>query len=157
MPQGPARKMEAADVWSEARGALDGLPGGAGLNIAHEAVERHARGEAGARVAFRFLSRRGGRREMTWRELSAETNRFADALRRLGVGPGATVFLLAGRIPELYVAAMGALKARCVVCPLFSAFGPEPIRSRMELGDARVLVTTPPLYRRKVAAWRHEL
>lgn len=39
----------------------------------------------------------------------------------------ADVFVLAGRIPELYLAILGALKARCVVCPLFSAFGPEPI------------------------------
>src|SRR5581483_10424367 len=46
---------------------------------------------------------------------------------------------------------------RAVACTLFSAFGPEPIRQRMELGDARVLVTTEPIYRRKIAAWRDSL
>jgi hypothetical protein len=45
------------------------------------------------------------------------------------------VFALAGRIPELYVAALGTLKAGAVFCPLFSAFGPEPIRQRLELGE----------------------
>jgi acetyl-CoA synthetase len=94
---------------------------------------------------------------MTFRDLAEETNRFAGALAGLDVGPGDAVFLLAGRIPELYVAALGALKARCVVCPLFSAFGPEPIRARMEAGGARVLVTTPSLYRRKVAGLRGDL
>ncbi len=143
--------------WSDARGELDGLPRDRGLNIAYEAVDRHARGSAGDRVAFRFLSKGGEIREMTYRELSEETNRFANALRTLDVAPGETIFLLAGRIPELYVAALGALKARAVVCPLFSAFGPEPIRSRMEIGDARVLVTTTALFRRKVASWRDEL
>ncbi len=143
--------------WSDARGELDGLPRDRGLNIAHEAVDRHARGSVGNRVAFRFLSKGGEIQEMTYRELSEETNRFANALRSLDVEPGETIFLLAGRIPELYVAALGALKARAVVCPLFSAFGPEPIRSRMEIGDARVLVTTPSLFRRKVASWRDEL
>jgi acetyl-CoA synthetase len=67
------------------------------------------------------------------------------------------VFLLLGRVPSLYVAALGALKYRAVVSPLFSAFGPEPIRQRLELGDGRVLVTSRRLYERKVAAMRDEL
>ena len=60
--------------------------------------------------------------------------------------------MLAGRIPELYVAALGTLKNGSVFCPLFSAFGPEPIRARLRIGGARVLVTTAALYRKKVAA-----
>ena len=70
-------------------------------------------------------------------------------LRRLGVGAGERVYVLTGRIPELYVAALGTLKNRSVFCPLFSAFGPEPIRARLEIGDARALVTTPLLYQTK--------
>ena len=58
--------------------------------------------------------------------------------------------MLLGRVPELYIAVLGALKAKCVASPLFSAFGPEPIATRLEIGDARVLVTTEALYRRKV-------
>ena len=138
------------DVWVHAREALDGLPSGKGLNMAHEAVDRHLKGPTADRVAYRFLRKDGTTLEMTFRQLAEQTDRFANVLGALGVEPGSTVFLLAGRIPELFVAALGALKARCVVCPLFSAFGPEPIRARMELGDARVLVTTPALYRRKV-------
>jgi acetyl-CoA synthetase len=66
------------------------------------------------------------------------------------------VFLLCGRIPELYVAALGSLKNGSVVTPLFSAFGPEPIKTRLNLGAGRVLVTTASLYQRKVAAIRGE-
>ena len=55
------------------------------------------------------------------------------------------------------MAVLGTLKRRSVVCPLFSAFGPEPVRQRLDLGDGRVLVTTPALYRRKVAPIRHLL
>ena len=84
-----------------------------------------------------------------WRDL---TNRFASALRSLGVGPEDRVFVLTGREPALYIAVLGALKNRSVACPLFSAFGPEPIRQRLMLGDAKVLVTTQSLFRRKVAA-----
>ena len=86
--------------------------------------------------------------------MAAETNRFANALAGLGVQPGERVFVLAGRVPELYIAVLGALKAKCVVSPLFSAFGPEPIATRLEIGDGRVLVTTEALYRRKVEALR---
>jgi len=147
----------AAFRWETARKLLAGLPGARGLNMAHEAVERHARGPLAAKTALRFLARDGAVRDVSYAELSELSNRFANALRDLGVGKGERVFALAGRIPELYVAALGALKNGSVFCPLFSAFGPEPIRTRLERGDARVLVTTDSLYARKVAALRSAL
>ncbi len=137
--------------WADARAKLDGLPGGRGLNIAHEAVDRHASGARRDRVAVRFLSAEGRRRDVTWRELAEATSRFANALRALGVRKGDRVFALLGRVLDLYVAALGTLKYGGVFCPLFSAFGPEPIRARLQLGGARVLVTTPGLARRKLA------
>ncbi len=146
-----------AFTWEAARAAMDGLPGGWGLNIAHEAVDRHADGPRGARVALRFLRRQGGTEDITFVELATLTNRFANVLRELGVAPGQRVFALAGRIPELYVAALGTLKAGCVFSPLFSAFGPEPIRQRLALGAGSVLVTTGALYARKVAGIREAL
>jgi acetyl-CoA synthetase len=136
-------------TWAGARAALDGLPGG-GLNIAHEAVDRWSVGPAGDRVALRFLRRSGAVEELTYAGLRGETDRFAGVLRGLGVQPPDLVFLLLPRRPELYVAALGAMKARCPVAPLFPAFGPEPIRQRLQLGDGRVLVTTDALYRRRV-------
>jgi acetyl-CoA synthetase len=142
--------------WRAARAEMDGLPGG-GLNIAHEAVDRHAAGARGSRTAIRWLSRRSGKRDISYLELRSETNRFANVLQALGVGAGDAVFALSGRIPELYVAALGTLKNRSVFCPMFSAFGPEPIHQRMSIGKARVLVTTPALYKRKVAQLRDRL
>jgi acetyl-CoA synthetase len=147
----------AAFRWEQARGELSGLPGGRGLNIAYEAVDRHAEGPRRTQLALRWLGRRGEVRDLTFDELRGRTSRFANALRSLGVGKGERVFSLCGRIPELYVAALGALKNGCVFCPLFSAFGPEPIRARLQLGGGRVLVTTPALYRKKVAALRSAL
>jgi acetyl-CoA synthetase len=140
--------------WSDARSLLSGLPGGRGLNIAYEAVDRHVAEGSGEREALRWIGRHDERRELTYAELSAESNRFANVLDAIGVRPGDTVFLLLGRVPELYVAVLGALKVRAVVCPLFSAFGPEPLRARLELGSAMVLVTTTSLYERKVAPIR---
>jgi acetyl-CoA synthetase len=143
--------------WAGARALLDGLPGGAGLNIAHEAVDRHAAGPARDRVAIRWLGRDGARRELTFGELARASSRFANVLESLGVRPGVRDFARAGRIPELYVVALGTWKARAVLCTLFSAFGPEPIRARMTIGEAKVLVTTSALYERKVAPIRASL
>jgi acetyl-CoA synthetase len=143
--------------WAAARRALDGLPGGRGLNIAHEAVDRHAAAGRGDRLALRWLGKRGEVEDYSYERLRRLTSRFANVLGALGVGPGERVYVLTGRIPELYVAALGTLKNRSVFCPLFSAFGPEPVRVRMATGQARVLVTTESLYRRKVAALRASL
>jgi acetyl-CoA synthetase len=150
-------RTHAGFSWVEARRALDGLPGGRGLNIAHEAVDRHAVGARRGHLALRWLGRDGQTRDFTYGELCVQTSRFANVLKNLGVGRGERVFLLAGRIPELYISALGALKGGQVFCPLFSAFGPEPIRQRISLGDGRVLVTTTTLFKRKVADIRASL
>jgi acetyl-CoA synthetase len=142
--------------WDDARAALDGLPAG-GLNIAHEAVDRHAAGERANKVALRWRGRAGASRDLTYAELAAASNRFANALRGLGVRRGDVVFALCPRIPELYAAALGTLKNQSIFSPLFPAFGPEPIATRIHLGDGKVLVTTAALYGRKVAPIRERL
>jgi acetyl-CoA synthetase len=142
-------RTRAGFSWEAARRALDGLPGGRGLNIAHEAVARHAAGARRDRTALRWIGKRGAWREYSYGDLHRLSNRFANVLRRLGLRKGDRVFTLAGRIPELYVAALGTLKHGSVFCPLFSAFGPEPIRQRLALGDGRLLLTTDALYARR--------
>jgi acetyl-CoA synthetase len=146
----------AAFTWQAARAELDGLPGG-GLNIAYEAVDRHVAHGRGERLALRWLGKDGAVVDLSYRQLAEASARFANVLRGLGLAKGERVYALCGRVPGLYTAALGTLKAGCVFSPLFSAFGPEPVRARMEIGDARVLVTTEALYRRKVMPWRHEL
>ena len=142
--------------WEAARAELDGLPGG-GLNIAYEAVDRHLVHGGGAKVALRWLGKDGSRQDLTYTQLAAASNRFASVLKSLGIGRGDAVFGLMGRRPELYEAMLGILKNGSVFSPLFSAFGPEPLKARMTIGSARALVTTDALYRRKVEAWRGEL
>ncbi|TAK70499.1 MAG: acetate--CoA ligase [Dehalococcoidia bacterium] len=148
--------VRSAFSWNDAWRQLDGLPAG-GLNIAHEAIDRHAAGVLRECVALRWLGKDGETRDFTFADLRELTNRFANVLAALGVVPGDRVYGLMGRVPELYVAALGTLKHRAVFCPLFSAFGPEPIRARMAIGGAKVLVTTQSLYERKVADIRAQL
>ncbi|MEQ1897084.1 MAG: acetate--CoA ligase [Vicinamibacterales bacterium] len=142
--------------WAAIRQELQGLPGG-GLNIAHEAVDRHAAGPRAHHRALRHLGRDGSVRDLTYTDLARASSRFANVLRTLGLGKGDRVCSLLGRIPDLYVAALGTLKHTSVFCPLFSQFGPEPIAQRLARSDARVLVTTSALYARKVAGLRDQL
>jgi acetyl-CoA synthetase len=142
--------------WAEARTLLDGLPDG-GLNIAHETIDRHVLAGQGMKLALRWIGRDEKYRDYTYAELAAEANRFANVLAQCGVTKGDRVFSLLGRVPELYIAALGTLKNGSVFSPLFSAFGPEPIKARMMIGDAKVLVTSEAFYRRKIEPWRAEL
>ncbi|WP_448871791.1 acetate--CoA ligase [Desulfobulbus propionicus] len=137
--------------WDVVRSSLQGLPNGGGLHIAHEAVDRHANGSLRDRVAIRWLSKEGTTTDLTYGVLQGVSNRFANLLCRLGLRKEERVFWLAGRIPILYAVFFGTLKAGGVFCPLFSAFGPEPIAQRLDRGNARVLVTTERQYRKKVA------
>jgi acetyl-CoA synthetase len=143
--------------WDKARAELQGLPGGRGLNICHEAVDRHAAGPRASVTALRCIAKDGAVTELSYASLRSQTSRFANLLQSLGVGKGDRVFSLLGRVPELYVAALGTLKNTSVFSPLFPAFGPEPIRERLSLGDARVLVTSPQLYERRIAPVRDSL
>ncbi|WNZ48364.1 acetate--CoA ligase [Leptolyngbya boryana CZ1] len=128
-----------------------------GLNIADIAIDRHTKSDRADHIALRFLRKDWNVQDFTYRDLALQTNQFANVLKTLGVGKGDRVFALTGRIPSLYIAALGTLKNGSVVCPLFSAFGPEPIYQRMNRGDAKVLVTTTALYQQKVVALRDRL
>ncbi len=142
--------------WDLARTEHAALPAGR-LNIAWEAVDRQVRAGRGNIIALIWLGKNGERRAISYAELASLSDQFANLLEGLGVAKGDRVCALAGRIPELYVAALGTLKVGAVFCPLFSAFGPEPIRVRLAKSQAKVLVTTAALYQRKVRSLRAEL
>src|SRR6478735_4418876 len=89
-------------TWDQARQALAGLPGGRGLNIAYEAVDRHVAEGRGGKEALRFVRADGGTRSLSYSGLADGSSRFAAVLKSLGVGRGERVFSLLGRSPELY-------------------------------------------------------
>ena len=143
--------------WEALRREFTGVSGGRGMNMAHAAVDRHAEGPLADHLALRWLSPDGDATDFNYRGLMAESNRFANVLRQLGIGRGETVAVFTGRIPALYFAALGTLKNCAVFCPLFASFGPEAVWQRLQRGDARVLVTTSRLYGQKVVDLRRRL
>lgn len=138
--------------WDEIQSHLEGLPNHGGINIAHETVDRYANSDHRDKVALRWIGKNDEIVDYTYGQLKEETNRFANVLNLFEISKGDRVAVLSGRIPALYIAALGILKNRSVFCPLFSAFGPEPIFQRLSRGDVKILVTTKLQYKRKIVA-----
>jgi acetyl-CoA synthetase len=136
--------------WEHERKGLDGLPNGQGLNIAHEAVSRFAVGKSSDQIALRWIRKDRSIQNFAYSDLDKLSSRFANVLTMLGVAKGERVFTLTGRIPELYITALGTLKKVAVFCPLFSVFGPEPVFQRLYKGNAKILVTTKEQYEKKI-------
>lgn len=127
------------------------------FNMARIAIDRHVAAGNGAVTAIRWLGVSGDKIDTSYAELQKQTNRFANALTALGVARGEKVFALSGRLPGLYTSALGTLRHGAVFSSLFSAFGPDPIATRMTIGEAKVLVTTADLYEGKIAGIRDKL
>jgi len=126
------------------------------MNMAYLAIDRPAATHP-EKLALRFVDADDEVVDLSYGALLRQVNRFANMLQARGLERGAVVASLLGRCPELFVTVLGSLKSGMVFSPLFSAFGPEPIRSRLELSAASVLVTTASWYQRKVAPIRKEL
>ncbi|HSI89923.1 MAG TPA: AMP-binding protein, partial [Adhaeribacter sp.] len=140
----------AAFSWEQEKSGLSGLPNDAGLNIAYEAVDRHAEGNLKDQTALRFIKKDRSTQDISYQELKEKTNRFVNVLSQLGITKGDRVFGFLGRIPELYIGALGTLKKTAVFCPLFNVFGPEPVFQRLSRGDAKVLITTKEQFEKKI-------
>ncbi|MDP7110679.1 MAG: acetate--CoA ligase, partial [Myxococcota bacterium] len=136
--------MRASFRWEDIHQELDFLPDG-GLNLAHEAIDRHLATDRRDKVALIWDGKGGVEERYTFADLARLSNRFANVLTGLGIAKGDRVFTYLDRVPEAYVSILGIVKAGAVVGPLFSAFGTEAIKDRLSDSGARVLVTSPDL------------
>ena len=123
--------------WSTVHEALGWKPGEK-VSLGASIVDRHAASE---RVALICVGPNGTERRLTYRELSEASNCFANLLQRLGVEPGDRVAGLMPRGPEVIIAIIGTLKLGAIYVPIFTGFGPDSIRFRLDHGQAKVLVT----------------
>ncbi len=121
---GDYEEQRASFNWEDVAKELDGLPGG-GINIAYEAVDRHVAKGHGSRTAFVWVGKNGEEEIYTFEDLMKRSNQWCDALRNLGVKKGDRVFVFLDRIPELYAAVFGTLKAGCVIGPPLLRFRPR--------------------------------
>jgi len=122
------------------REVLHGSPAD-GMNAAVECCDRWA---ADGRVAINWISRDFAEETVSFAALRDQSSRFANLLRARGIGRGDVVGGLLPRIPELFVVALGTWRVGAIYQPLFTAFGPAAITSRVTSAggsQAKLIVT----------------
>jgi acetyl-CoA synthetase len=118
------------------------------INIAYEAVDRHANSHLKDKVALYYKDDQRNEK-YTFEEMKNNSNKAANVLKQYGdIEKGDRVFIFMPRQPELYFALLGALKLGAIVGPLFEAFMEGAVKDRLEDSEAKVLITTPALLSR---------
>ncbi|URN93243.1 MAG: acetate--CoA ligase [Candidatus Pristimantibacillus lignocellulolyticus] len=117
------------------------------LNMAYEVIDRHVDNGKGDKVAL-IYSDQQREESYTFLQLSKGSNKFANALRKLGIQKGERIFIFMPRTPELYMSALGSLKIGAIVGPLFEAFMETAVKDRLADSEAIAIVTTPALLSR---------
>jgi acetyl-CoA synthetase len=147
-----AQKLEWIEQWTE---VLDWSEPpfakwftGGKLNASANCLDRHVNAGNGDRVAFHWEGEDATRRELTYTELLDSTQRFANALRTFGVGKGDVVGIYLPMVPETAVAMLACARIGAIHNVVFGGFAAEAVRERMEVSEAKVLVTADATLRR---------
>src|SRR5262245_41225332 len=126
------RLFSSAALWE----LFDGDRGS--LNLAHECVDRHA---ATGRVAVRVAHADGRDETITFRELAEWSARFAHWLAARGISAGDRVAIMLEPSLAFYAGLFGAIKRGAIAVPLFTLFGPDGVRLRVDDCTPRLLIT----------------
>jgi acetyl-CoA synthetase len=121
---------------------------GGTLNLAHNAVHRHSRGERAAQAAIIWEGEDGAIVTLTFAELAREVARAANALLKLGVGLGDRVGIFLPMIPETAIAALAIAQIGAIFVPIFSGSGADAAAVRLTDANAKVLITADGFWRR---------
>ncbi|MDR3634195.1 MAG: acetate--CoA ligase [Isosphaeraceae bacterium] len=121
---------------------------GGTINVAHNCLDRHARSSRRDRPALIWEGEDGATRTLSYGDLLSETNGFAGALKRLGVGRGDRVGIFLPMAPEAVVALLACAKIGAIATPIFSGFGAPAVAARLNDCAAKVLITADGTFRR---------
>jgi acetyl-CoA synthetase len=111
------------------------------LNVSHNCLDRHVEAGNGDKVAYHWVGEDDARRAVTYADLLEMTSRFANVLKSLGVQKGDVVGIYMPMIPETPAAMLACARIGATHNVVFGGFSAEAVRERMEVSDAKVLVT----------------
>jgi acetyl-CoA synthetase len=121
---------------------------GGKLNVTYNCVERHAHSARRNKAAIIWEGEPGDTRVLTFGMLEREVNRFANALKSLGVAKGDRVAIYMGMVPELAIAMLACAKIGAAHSVVFGGFSAEALRERINDAKAKVLITADGAWRR---------
>ncbi len=111
------------------------------LNASYNCLDRHVEAGNGDRVAFHWRGEEGEERDLTYAELHTEVQKFANALKDLGVEKGDIVGIYLPMIPEVVIAMLACARIGAPHNVVFGGFSADAVKERMEFSDAKALVT----------------
>ena len=111
------------------------------LNASYNCLDRHVLAGHGHRVAFHWHGEEGEERDLTYAELHADVQRLANGLKARGVRKGDVVGIYLPMIPEVVVAMLACARIGAPHNVIFGGFAPSAVRERLEVSDAKALIT----------------
>ena len=121
---------------------------GGRLNVAENCLDRHVAAGRGDKVAFYWEGEPGDSRVITYAELLAEVQRFANVLKAQGVERGDRVNIYLPMIPEAVVAMLACARIGAPHSVVFGGFSSAALADRINDAEAKVLITADGGYRR---------
>ncbi len=112
------------------------------INASYNCLDRHIEAGIGDRVAFHWRGEEGDERAITYADLHRDVQRFANALKDLGIGKGDVVGIYLPMIPEVVVAMLACARIGAPHNVVFGGFSPESVKERMEVSAAKALITS---------------
>jgi acetyl-CoA synthetase len=111
------------------------------LNASYNCLDRHVEAGRGDRVAYHWRGEQGERRDITYAQLLADVQRFASALKDLGIRPGDVIGIYLPMIPEVVVSMLACARIGAVHNVVFGGFSADSVKERMEFSEAKALIT----------------
>ncbi len=125
---------------------------GGKLNVSYNCVDRHVEAGNGDRIAFYWRGEEGEEREITYADLHRDVQKFANALKDLGIEAGDVVGIFLPMIPEVVVAMLACARIGAPHNVVFGGFSPNSVFERMEVSEAKALITVDGARRKGKAA-----
>ncbi len=121
---------------------------GGKLNIVHNLLDKHLDAETKNKTAIKWVSETGEEKTYTYLEVNREVNKLANAFKDLDIKKGDRIALYMPMIPEAVFTFLATLKIGAIFMPIFSGFGPDAAKVRINDVGAKILVTCNYSYRR---------
>ncbi|MBA2445070.1 MAG: acetate--CoA ligase, partial [Nocardioidaceae bacterium] len=122
------------------------------LNVSYNCLDRHVEAGRGDRVAYHWRGEEGEERDITYADLLRDVQLLANGLKDQGIGKGDVVGIFMPMIPEVVVAMLACARIGAPHNVVFGGFSPDSVRERMEVSDAKALITVDGARRKGKAA-----
>ncbi|WP_233261356.1 acetate--CoA ligase [Vitiosangium sp. GDMCC 1.1324] len=121
---------------------------GGKLNATVNCIDRHALGDKRLKAALIWVGEDGEEQTYTYNRLYREVNRFANALKKLGVKKGERVIIYMPLTPEGIISMLACARIGAIHSVVFAGMGTQALRSRVEDCGAKVVICADFAYRR---------